>query len=81
MFKLFSRKTAEVNTLNDDINYDLDVSTVPFTLHCTENNEVKVLPIIDEREYNEFQELSLNECFAVILERLDNIEAKIDKIK
>jgi hypothetical protein len=63
MFKLFSRKTAEVNTLNDDINYDLDVSPVP------------------DSEYNEFQELSLNECFAVILERLDNIEAKIDKIK
>jgi hypothetical protein len=63
MFKLFSRKTAEVNTLNDDINYDLDVSPIP------------------DSEYNEFQELSLNECFAVILERLDNIEAKIDKIK
>jgi|TARA_R110000737_G_scaffold71812_4_gene100333 hypothetical protein len=63
MFKLFSRKTAEVNTLNDDINYDLDISPVP------------------DSEYNEFQELSLNECFAVILERLDNIEAKIDKIK
>ena len=63
MFKLFNRKTAEVNTLNDDINYDLDISPVP------------------DSEYNEFQELSLNECFAVILERLDNIEAKIDKIK
>ena len=28
---------------------------------------------------NDFQELSLNECFAVILERLDSIEKKIVK--
>ena len=63
MFKLFNRKTIEGVNLDDDINYDLDVSPVP------------------DSEYSEFQELSLNECFAVILERLDNIEAKIDKIK
>jgi|TARA_B110000914_G_scaffold214531_1_gene217495 hypothetical protein len=63
MFKLFNRKTIEGVNLDDDINYDLDISPVP------------------DSEYNEFQELSLNECFAVILERLDNIEAKIDKIK
>tara|TARA_B110000503_G_C6978239_1_gene342113 strand:+ start:106 stop:291 length:186 start_codon:yes stop_codon:yes gene_type:complete len=52
---------------DDDINYDLEISPIP------------AVPV--EVDYSEFQELSINECFAVILERLDEIEAKIDKIK
>jgi len=57
MFKLFGRKT--IKGVNDEIDYELDVSPVP---------DVK-------------KELTYSECFELILERLDNIEKKINVLK
>ena len=57
MFKLFGRKT--IKGVNDEIDYELDVSPVP---------EFK-------------KELTYSECFELILERLDNIEKKINELK
>ena len=57
MFKLFSRKT--INGVNDEIDYELDVSPIP---------DIK-------------KELTYSECFELILERLDNIEKKINVLK
>jgi len=57
MFKLFGRKT--IKGVNDEIDYELDVSPVP---------DVK-------------KELTYSECFELILERLDNIEKKINELK
>lgn len=57
MFKnLFSRKTIE--GVNDDIDFELDVSPVP---------DIQ-------------KELTYSECFELILQRLDDIEKKINKL-
>lgn len=57
MFKLFGRKT--IKGVNDEIDYELDVSPVP---------DIK-------------KELTYSECFELILERLDNIDKKINEMK
>lgn len=57
MFKLFRTKE-----LNDDVDWELDVSPVT--------------PKLEEQ----FQELTLTESYEVILERLDRIESKIEKL-
>lgn len=50
----------------DDVDYGLDVFPFP--------------PVSPVDTNSEFQELTLSESYEVILERLDRIDAKIDKL-
>lgn len=51
---------------HDDVDYGLDVFPFP--------------PVSPVATTSEFQELTLSESYEVILERLDRIDSKIDKL-